>query len=413
MPAKTRSIGLILFVALLALPAFAAAAEFSIQSANYQPAPTSPGQLVTLYITIKSNNNANSGPITVTVKPEYPFLSSTSGKSEKKFDTILARQSVLAVLEIQVDNAALNGTYPLKIQIKNKDGLALLEQNLNITVNAVKPQLEIVSLSQNTGQPGELLQTTLTIKNVGSSTANNIFVGTANERTVTATGVVVDFPIKNTGTSLVFVETLSPNQTVEIPLQLGIDSTADQKTYVVPIQINYQDTNRSDYDTTRNIGIRVEGQSEVDASTTPDAKLKLYPGAIGQASVNLFNRGNAIARNIVVTVTDNPILTLQSEKTIFIGTLDPDDFDSFNLSAKVKSDTKPGAYPLVLTLEYKNQNYETKTEQHTIDLQIFSSEDANPGSGGIPWGTVITALVVLGILYWGYNRFVKKPNGKK
>src|SRR3989344_7107739 len=97
------------------------AESFDVISVNYSPAPTAPGDLVTVYVTAKNTTNAASGPVSITIKPEYPFSLSESGKSEQSFATVLPQQSVLAILEIQVDGAALNGTYSLDVQAKSRD----------------------------------------------------------------------------------------------------------------------------------------------------------------------------------------------------------------------------------------------------------------------------------------------------
>ncbi len=398
-----------ILLALLVLPAVSAA-TYDLVSANYSPAPALPGKLVTLYTTIKNNSNVKSGPMLVTIKPEYPFSLSPSGKSEASFETVLPQQSVLATLELPVDAAALNGTYSLEVQVE-ENGKAMLGRAVSIRVNAVKPQVEIVESKENIAKPGEVLNDQVVIRNIGSSAAKNIFIGTSDDRTVTTTGVVVDRPIKNIGASYVFVETLEPNETKEISFMLGVDSTAEQKTHSVPIKIKFQDTNRADYEVTRYIGIRVEGNAEMDASLAPNAKAKSYPGGKTEVSVNLFNRGTAIARNVVVEIVDNPIWEVGSEKKVFIGTLDPDDFDSFNLTAKIKQGTQPGNYPITLRFEYKNQDYQNRSEEKTVSLQVLTEQEAKANGQQGPITDWLLPLIAIAIIaYFGYRRFFAKKN---
>jgi len=367
---KTTSFLASILLVMLMIPAVSAA-TYDLVSTSYSPAPASPGKLLTIYATIKNTSNNESGPVIITVKPEYPFSLSDSGKSTTSFGTVLPQQSVLATIELPVDKAALNGNYSMDIQVKEGEKVAFA-RSITIQVLAQKPQVELVESRENNGKPGDVLEAKLVIRNVGSSAAKNIFIGTSDDRTITTTGLVVDRPIKNIGASYTFVESMEPNETKTISLQLGIDSTAEQKVHLVPIKIRFQDANRADYEVTRYIGIRVQGNAEMDASIAPNVKAKPYPGGKTDISVNLFNRGTAIARNVVVEIVDNPIWDVESEKKVFIGTLDPDDFDSFNLTAKIKPSVQPGNYPVTLRFEYKNQDYQSKTEEKTVTLQVLN-----------------------------------------
>ena len=106
---------------------------------------------------------------------------------------------------------------------------------------------------------------------------------------------------------------------------------------------------------------------------------------------------------------DNSVWAIQSEKKVFIGTLDPDDFDSFKVTARINPQTAPGTYPVVLRFEYKNQDYESKSQEKTVELAVYRQDQANTAQQGSIWDWLLP-LVVLGIIaYFAYQRFFKKP----
>lgn len=400
---------ILLLLALFSASAFAA--TFSVVSATYAPAPSSPGKLVTIYATIKNTSNVDSDEITVTVKPSYPFSLSESGKSSKTFATLLSNQTAIVPLEVQVDKAALNGTYSIEIQIMEK-GVVQLGSPLNIHVLSYKPQVEIIESTENTAAPGAVLENRLILRNIGSSTAKNVFVGTSTDRTVTSTGVVVETPIKNVGIGMVFVENLEPGETREIEFPLGVDSTAEQKTYLVPVKIQFQDENRSEYEATRYIGVTVQGDATIDGSLSQDSGTKPFPNGNAELSVNLFNRGTATAKNVVIEVKDSPHWRIDSEQKVFIGTLDPDDFDSFTLNLHVNPDTAPGSYPLELQFEYKNQNNQNYSITKTLMLQVLTPGEAQSnGASGSIWDWLLPLILIVVILYFAY-RWYKGRNTK-
>jgi hypothetical protein len=281
-------------------------------------------------------------------------------------------------------------------------------------VAALKPQVEIINSGNNVAKPGQILNTLITIRNVGSSTAKNIFVGTSDDRTVTTTGVIVQQSIKNIGANYAFVESLGPNETKEIPFTLGVDSTADQITHLVPIIIRFQDENRAEFQVTRSIGVKVEGSVILDASLTPDTSDIPIAGNKVKPSIDLFNTGSGTAHGIVVEVTDNPFWTIESEKKVFIGALDPDGFDSFTIKATLNKSVQPGSYPVTLRFTYADPNYQSQTIEKTVSFQVLSPEQAAAASGqGFPWGTIILVIIILVIGYFGYRRFFAKKNTNK
>ncbi len=411
---NNRIITLLCVLALLTVSATAASLQYS--TVTYTPAPTAPGQLITVWVTLKNTTNSTATDVTVIPKPNYPFSVNPTGNNQLNFSSIGPYQSVTGKLDIQIDKQALNGTYPLEIQATEADGTGGIVHTLSVQVLSYKPQIEIITATLPSATPGQVIEASIEIRNIGSSRATNILLGTSDDRVVTSTGAIVDRPIKNIGSTLLYLDTLEPGQSKIIPIQFGIDSTAEQKTHLVPIKIKFQDENRSDYENTRYLGLRVQADAELDAYFTYDAVAKPIPGNTQEISVNLFNRGAATARNIVVEVMDNNSMSILSEKKIFIGTLDSDDFDSFKINTVIKKETTPGQeYPVKIRFEYKNQDNQTQTVEKEIPLTVFDpiALQANGSGGGIDLGLILIVIVLLVAAFFGYKRFFGKKTANK
>ncbi|MBU0635907.1 hypothetical protein KKE06_02665 [Candidatus Micrarchaeota archaeon] len=381
------------------------AATFSIAN-TYSPAPAEPGQLVTIWATITNSENAIAENVEVTLDLGYPFSTSEAGKSSAFFDQILSHQSKVAKLEIQTDKGALNGTYTIIVNV-SEDGQSRIGKDLSITITAIKPQVELIESSISEVSVGGILETTLTLRNTGSSTAKNILIGTGEDRTVTSTGIVVDRPIKTIGPSFSFLESIEPGATETVLLKLGVDSSAEQKTHVVPLTINFQDTNRSEYSITRYLGVLVRAIAELDGTIVQD-QTTAFPGTTAEFTINVFNRGSATARNVVVTLNAPPNVNITSEKKVFIGTMDPDDFDSFKVETTISGDTIPGELPISLLFEYKNQDFSTQSVQQQVSLNVVSQAEAQQNGGAGLLGNIILVIVLIVIIYFVYKRFFKK-----
>ncbi|MDO8625528.1 MAG: hypothetical protein Q7R47_05575 [Candidatus Diapherotrites archaeon] len=406
---------MIVTLLLLLLSVQASAAVLSVSTLSYEPAPAAPGQLITVWVTLTNSVNGTATSVSVEPRLSYPFTTNPTGKSTILFDSIGPYRSVTGRLDIQVDKGALNGTYPLEVRVTQGNETTGVSSTVSITVLTYKPQIEILSAEIPDTPPGQVVNATLKIKNIGSSRAINILLGTSDDRVVTTTGAIVDRPIKNIGSTLSYIESLDAGQTADIPMRFGVDTTAEQKTYLVPIQIKYQDENRSDFSVTRYIGMRIQAQPELDTYLTYDAKAKPYPGGTVEVTVNLFNRGTGSAKNIVVEAKENPLLDITTEKKVFIGTLDSDDFDSFKFTAHVADSVKAGEpIPLTIRFDYKNENNETKTLEIIAPLTVFDATTAKTDgqSEGISLFTIVLALILVVAAYFGYQRFFGKKNGK-
>jgi hypothetical protein len=400
---------------LLLMAAAASAAVLQVSTLSYEPAPAAPGQLLTVWVTLTNNSNYTASQVVVEPNPKYPFSTNPTGASTLSFDSIGPYRSVTGKLDIQIDKAALNGSYPLEIRVRQAGDNTGISSTLTVTVLTYKPQIEILSAQMPSATPGQVIDTQLQIKNIGSSAAINILLGTSDDRVVTSTGAIVDRPIKNLGSTLTYIERLEAGETANIPMKFGIDASAEQKTYLVPIEINYQDENRSDFSVTRFLGMRVQSQPELDAYLTYDDAAKPYPGATVEVTVNLYNGGAGNAKNIVVEALENPQMTITTEKKVFIGTLDSDDFDSFKFTAKISDSVTAGdAIPVQIRFAYKNEDNETQTVLITAPLNTFDPKTANGNTGGDGLLTTILIVVVLLVVgYFGYRRFFGKKKQEK
>ncbi len=399
----------------LALAVFSAsvlAGAVQVSSATYTPTPTGPGKLISVFVTIKNNSNSVADQVSVEPQLNYPFSLSETGRSSLFFDAIPPFQSVSGTLDIQVDKQALNGTYTLSI-VAQEEGLAGVAQDVAVQVISFKPQVEIVSSNIPDAVPGQSVQAEIEVRNIGSSNAINILIGTVES--LTSTGQIVERPIKNIGPSLVYLDSLSPNESRKVSMTLGVDSTAELKTHLIPFKIRFQDENRSESELTRFLGIRVNASAELDAYFSLESEVLLSPGARSLVTVNLFNRGVSSARNVVAEVLSSDSFTVMSEPQIFIGTLDSDDFDSFAVDLKVNSDLAPGTYPVKVAFEFKNENNENMRVEKEVPLRVFSAQEAagNGKSSGSVFDWILPLIVIALVVFFVYRRYRNRNSKRK
>lgn len=393
----------------LAIAAAAPAANINITSVNYNPAPAEPGRFYTIWVNVKNTTNDQAKEVLFELEADYPFSLGEGVQARKSLGTLEAYQSITVQYDVKVAADAVNGVYALKLKTSIDSGATWRTEPYNISVLGRKPQIEIVDSTTKSARPGEIVETTLELKNYGNSSALNGLVGIQEDRTVTATGVVVERQIQPVGTSFVYFERLGPGQSTQLKIMLGVDSKADLKTYLVPITMKFQDENKQDFSQTRYIGLRVEAEPEIEAiigAVDPEA----YPGGTSDVSFDLFNAGIAEAQNTVIELAGEKEMNI-FYPTGFIGSLKADDYDSFSTKVQFSPSISPGTHYITATIYYKNSSLEPRTMTKTIPIKIAAGP-ANNGSGAVVLAfVVIIILAVVG--FFAYRNFWKPKQQKK
>ncbi|MFH1420342.1 MAG: hypothetical protein ABIG30_00010 [Candidatus Aenigmatarchaeota archaeon] len=135
---------------------------------------------------------------------------------------------------------------------------------------------------------------------------------------------------------------------------------------------------------------RVPRNAELSAlfvETTP----KPYPGAEVKLAVDIANRAPGTAYYLVAKASSDIAVIERDE--MYIGDLKADDFDAASFILNIKSDTAPGTYPVKITMEYKDKDYNEKIVEDSVDITVYPFEAVAPKGAD-----VFTALIYLVIL---------------
>lgn len=114
---------------------------------------------------------------------------------------------------------------------------------------------------------------------------------------------------------------------------------------------------------------------------------------------DLNNVGTTDAKNIIVSVVESEnVKPIQPYTRYFIGTLEPDDFSSFELSARI---TSTNFSDIPISIEFRNSNnayiYITESIDLEDDTQYTTSQDLGNNSNIIVVATAATTFVGFGI----------------
>ena len=383
------------------------AGQLLIGSVNYNPVPAQAGENLFFWANIDNNINADAKDAMFKISLLYPLSFEPNESDTVDLGDLGAWQSSTVTFNLRVAPEALDGNYDVVLSTSESAG-AGFSKTVTVKVLRRNPKIELIESTLNGGEPGQEITTNLILKNIGFGKAQNIIVKIEEDRTVTSTGIVVERKVKPVGSATMYAKGLSPGETASVPLNLGIDTDAAIQTYLVPLKIYYADSTGKDMNfTSATIGITVMGSPKLDAVAGPLEPIA-YPGAESEISIDLFNTGVGSARFVVAELQAG-FAEIENSK-VFIGTLEADGFDSFKTKLRIAGDAEPETQPIILKLTYVDESNETRVEAITLNVRVYSAQEAQSLLGAQPslwfYTTLLLALFIIGKFV--YRRFAKK-----
>ena len=314
---KTTLLTILLTIILLMGVAFAAVPD--ITQINYNPSPAIPGTTTTLLIQLENNENIIQKEVTLEIKNEYPFT--IKEENTKNIGDIQKYGKALAQFIVYIDPSAENKTYEIPITTSTKDQPNGITRNYPIIISGKEPTLKIINISTEKLIPGEEKEITFTLQNVGTSPAYDIITELQEDRTITASGAIIEREITPLGAATTHIEKIMPSETKTTTLKISVNRNATLKNYTLPVKISYRNPSGTRITDTSYIGFKISGEVKLDAAIKETKTI----GNQTEITIELFNSGEGKAEYTMIEISGNG--TIDKEKQ-FIGSIEPNDIDS-------------------------------------------------------------------------------------
>ena len=173
---------------------------------------------------------------------------------------------------------------------------------------------------------------------------------------------------------------------------------ASPQIYKIPIKISYNDTVKSSL-----ISLEVSAQAKLDIILGESDIIKVNDK--GTVTLKFINNGLTQIRFLKLTLQDSPSYETLSPKSLYIGEVDIDDFETeeFLIISKVKNPR------LIVNLEYTDSNNNEFNETRYVDLSVYTLDEAKQ-LGLIKakfteiWVFFVIFIIILIILYRIFRR---------
>jgi len=233
-------------------------------------------------------------------------------------------------------------------------------------------QVNLTNQNPDAARPGEPVELTLSMQNVGSENLNDITVR-----------IKPKYPF-----SLVSGETLEQsipylnarqdnNDAAVLKFKLMTDANAAEGTYEIDIITSAKESGSSSntITTTKTIRLDVRGKEYAQIVTINRASIDL--GKEEPLEFMITNTGNSPLKNMVVSWKDPKavILPVYSDNTKYIKYLEPNQSVTVDYSVMADVNANPGLYTLDVNLNFENYESNTKSIQTTAGLFVGGATD--------------------------------------
>jgi len=317
------------------------------------------GGKVTLTLPIKNNSPHAAKDVAISLSAasgsEFPFTIDKLNPSVK-IDTIDSYATVNAVFELKLDEYVEPGQYILQLDYSYSNTINNSYQSsevfaVNITNENTPPRVVVsrVTLSKDVVMPGESVNVTFRLKNIGTIEAKDI--------KVTLTGLRSDgFTLSNL-TDAKYIESLEGKKETVVAYTLNSAKGISEGNYSMDVRIEYKDSKNTAYTESSQffipVGKEYEGKPSVKVENIEYPMGSLSPGSDFNIGMDIVNTGDADAYNIKVSLNTGAEIINKTLNTVLIDTLEKGKSQRVDFKMNVTSDAVTKNYPIGISVEYE------------------------------------------------------------
>ncbi len=327
-----------------------------------------------------TNTGGTMRGVSISAPSDSPFR--LGGTTQQSVGDILSNTSVRVPLSLVALSSAEAGKSAVPLEISYYDSL----QN-EITETAYIGPVSIAEPSEqyrvgfepvDGSEVGSQAQFRLSVENRGSE---------AQSVVASLEGTDVFTPI---GSSKVYFDSVMPGETRTEVVVLGIDAGTSSGYYTIPITLSDGEDSF-----VQEIGVAVEATPEItltaetetvqSSSTGSEAVSFVSSGT--QVTIRIANSGNTPIRSVFVSAVDGDGVTVTGTKDKFVGTLNVDDFGSFQTTVRVAGTCSDGCtLPIVITFKDADNEEHTVRKEVTVSGEGAGAVSGEPTTTEMPYG---------------------------
>ena len=311
--------------------------SFVVEGVTFSPAVTNDTKETTATITLKNVSDSQANNVVATLEGTYINNGGENSSGEKNI-TVRDLTSTKQLYNIK-GQQKVTLEYQLELNKDRKNN----EMKLTIDYNGLEKPQEILlnmplPLQENTGgkEPKVIIQRYNVEPSkvlAGNYVTLNLFVENTNSLPVNNVSIQLDVPTETSSTggtvssgtvfspvdssNTFYIDRIEGKETAQKMISMYVDPNATAKTYIVPVNIKYESTDGTKYESSDNVNIPVtqESKIEVISSNIPTA------GNVGEPmniSMEFVNVGKVNLTNFKVRMEGE--IPGKEENVFYLGT---------------------------------------------------------------------------------------------
>lgn len=301
-------------------------------------------------------------------------------------------KSLYAIFKFSVKSSTPPGFYVVKFLIKACSGGTCKEVvSYSIVPVETISRIEIKSLEPSSLKIGEEATLNLTLRNKGESEISDIIIIWNNPSII---------PLGSS--NRIIVDSLLPNEEIHLPIKVIVDPNTIPGIYPFNLMMMFTDKTGNQQVLNNTVGIKIEG--DIDFIVTLESEENILPNSKGKINVRVANSGTENAR--FLTLHSYSKYATIDPKTIYIGTLDSDDYDTETLTLFL-GNIQPGNYPLTLQLNFRDSYGNFYSKNYTLEFQVFSPLEVQKKKG-TSISTILLIIFLFSTIYLIFKNFRRR-----
>ena len=242
----------------------------------------------------------------------------------------------------------------------------------NGMIDSSSVQVNLTNQNPDAARPGEPVELTLSVQNVGNKDLKDITVAVAPKYPFSqVSGEALQKSVSYLNARQ------EDNDAAVLKFKLMTDSNASEGTYDIDITTTAKESGSSSNTiaTTKTIQLEVRGKEYAQIVTINKANIDV--GKEEPLEFIITNTGNSPLKNMVVSWKDpkGVILPVYSDNTKYIKYLEPNQSVKVDYSVMADVNANPGLYTLDVNLSFEDYESNTKSIQTTAGLFVGGATD--------------------------------------
>lgn len=275
--------------------------------------------------------------------------------------------------------------------------LTLIITSIILTNLASALIIDSVDISPSQVEPGKSVSLSVNLENNENKDLKDINVKID----------LKDLPFSGTNELTIDID---EDDSEEAEFDLDVLDNAQSGVYTIPVKIDYVDDEDKAVTKTSSGVVKVSSVPKIDVVREDGLLLK---GQKNILTIKIINKGLADIKFTEIELTPSGI-DLLSQKKVYLGDIDSDDFDSAEFEVFIKENS-PNNIVLPVNVVYRDVLNKEYQESFNIELRVYSRDDAySLGLLTRSYTTqIIAGVAILVILWFVYRRIRKRMRKKK